>query len=145
MTHTLTIHVQHVYFQMEKSFMWIKVAIMIQSVILQKKTLGANHMKTFSWIPKDSNTGENKDSTINPLFFLWLFFIVSIILRLSVMVDSNHLVIGRTKLICIYILEYYINLLWKQITPLLSTKWNEVCFNQKSTCRSRNTLIQDTF
>lgn len=47
---------------------------MIQSVILQKKRLGANHMKTFSWIPKDSNTGENKDSTINPLFFSVVIF-----------------------------------------------------------------------
>ena len=40
-----------------------------------RKRLGANHMKTFSWVPKDSNTDENKDSTINPLFPLFFFIL----------------------------------------------------------------------
>jgi len=61
------------------------------------KRLGANHIKTFSWVPKDSNTDENKDSTIDPLFSLWLFFIVTIILRFLVTVDSKNLMIGRIK------------------------------------------------
>lgn len=49
---------------------------MIQSIMFQGtlKRFAANHMKTFSWVPKDSNTDENKDSTIDPLFFSVVIF-----------------------------------------------------------------------
>lgn len=104
--HTLTAHLQHVYLQPEKSFLYGNKSGHNSPECYTSGNLesedwerhGANHINTFHWVPKDSNADEDKDCTINPFFSLWLYLTVGIILRFSVMmVDSNNLMMRRTK------------------------------------------------
>ena len=66
----LTTHLQHVYLQMEKSFLYVNKGgckgpeCYISGNLWRedREMHGANHINTFSWVAKDSNADENKDS-----------------------------------------------------------------------------------